>query len=76
MNIFNILNIKILLISLIIGLIFIYIKDEKKIITIYPTISNKDKIQYKDIRGNCFEYDFKSVKCPSDSQKINTIPVN
>lgn len=74
-NIFKIINFKIFVLSFILGLIFIYLKDEKKPIIVYPTPFNKNKFQFKDIAENCFEYNFKKMKCPSDSNKIKNIPI-
>ena len=56
MNIFNIINIKVFLVSLFIGLVFIYLNDDKKKINIFPTPSNIHEIEYKDKADNCFEY--------------------
>lgn len=74
-NIFKILNFKVALLSFILGLIFIYLKDEKKPIVVYPTPYNKKQFQFKDLADNCFEYFFKKIKCPSDSNKIKNIPI-
>lgn len=74
-NIFKIINFKIFLLAFIIGMIFIYLKDEKKIITVYPTPHNKKKVQFKDIADNCYKYEFNEINCPSDSNKIKTLPI-
>jgi len=70
----KILNIKVFLISLMAGLIFMYFDDSKKNISVFPTPSNIDTVEYKDKAGNCFEYTMEKVKCP-DKSKINNIPV-
>ena len=75
MNIFNIINIKVFLVSLFIGLVFIYLNDDKKKINIFPTPSNINEIEYRDKADNCFEYVMENIKCPSDEKKINHIPV-
>ena len=74
-NLFKIINLKVFLISLFIGLIFMYFDNEKKKIFVYPTPSNIDSIQYKDKANNCFEYTMEKVKCPSNKSKINHVPV-
>tara|TARA_B100000424_G_scaffold268206_1_gene262550 strand:+ start:1438 stop:1674 length:237 start_codon:yes stop_codon:yes gene_type:complete len=71
----KIINIKVFLISLFIGLIFMYFDNEKKKISVYPTPSNIDSLQYKDKADNCFEYTMEKVKCPSNKSKINHIPI-
>tara|TARA_X000000368_G_scaffold199077_1_gene157170 strand:+ start:806 stop:1039 length:234 start_codon:yes stop_codon:yes gene_type:complete len=74
-NIFKILNFKIFLLSFILGIVFIYLKNEKKHVIIYPTPYNKNKFQFVDKADNCFKYEFEHIKCPSDSNKIKKIPV-
>lgn len=74
-NFFKILNLKVFLISLLIGLIFIYFNDDRKKISVYPTPSNINSLQFKDKADNCFEYSMEKVNCPSSKSKINNIPV-
>jgi hypothetical protein len=70
----KILNIKVFLISLLVGLIFMFFDATKKNISVFPTPSNIDIVEYKDIAGNCFEYTMENVECP-DKSKINNIPI-
>ena len=74
-NFFKILKFKFFLISLLIGLIFIYFNDDRKKISVYPTPSNINSLQFKDKADNCFEYTMEKVNCPSSKSKINNIPV-
>ena len=74
-NILKIINIKVFLISLLIGLVFIYFNNDKENITVYPTPSNINSMQFKDKADNCFQYSMEKVKCPSSKSKINNIPV-
>tara|TARA_B100000214_G_C23538998_1_gene433077 strand:- start:184 stop:420 length:237 start_codon:yes stop_codon:yes gene_type:complete len=74
-NIFKIINVKVFLISLFIGLVFIYLNDNKKKINVYPTPSNIGKVEYKDVADNCFEYEMQEVTCPSKKESINHIPI-
>tara|TARA_B100000780_G_scaffold234760_1_gene175206 strand:- start:1718 stop:1954 length:237 start_codon:yes stop_codon:yes gene_type:complete len=74
-NLFKLINIKVFLISLFVGLVFMYFDNEKKKISVYPTPSNIDHLQFKDKADNCFEYTMEKIKCPSDKSKINHIPV-
>jgi hypothetical protein len=67
---FKIIDVRIFLITLALGLFYIYITDEyKKIIIIYPTPDNVKTTQYKDKTDNCFTYDLNEVKCPKDDDK-------
>ena len=61
-NIFNIINLKFFLISLLIGLLFMYLDNGKRKINVYPTPSNINKIEYKDKAENCYEYELEEVK--------------
>jgi len=63
---FKYINFRIFLISLAVGLFYIYISDEyKHTIVIYPTPDNMDEYQFKDKSNNCFSYEMNEVKCPS-----------
>jgi hypothetical protein len=63
-------------ISLAIGLFFIYIwGPEMKVIYIYPSPENVEKILFKDNADNCFYLKPMEVKCPTDLSKISTIPI-
>jgi len=74
--IFKYIDIKLFLISLSIGLFYIYISEEyKKVIVIYPTPQNVDKYQYKDKSDECFSYELNEIKCPSDSSKYKEIHI-
>jgi len=76
MKIKNFINFPLFIISLAIGLLFVYLNEApKRVIYIYPTPSNVDKFSYKDEAGNCFKYNSNAVKCPTDSNKITEIPI-
>jgi len=64
------------IIALSLGLLFVYLSDaEKDIIYVYPTPNNLNKVEYKDSAGNCFSFDANKLKCPEDTNKIKTIPI-
>lgn len=72
----NFINLPLFIISLAIGLLFVYLNETpKRVIYIYPSPYNIDKFSYKDKAGNCFKYSYNSVKCPSDTNKITEIPM-
>tara|TARA_Y100000591_G_C21368935_1_gene467826 strand:+ start:51 stop:302 length:252 start_codon:yes stop_codon:yes gene_type:complete len=70
-NVIKLINVKVFLISLALGLFFVYVtKPEQKIIIVYPNPSNNKKIHYKDKSDNCFEFNEVEVSCPDDSSLI------
>jgi hypothetical protein len=76
MNIFKYINVRLFLLSLVIGLFVIYITmpDTRKIY-VYPTPENVDILQYKDKTNSCFNFKQNEVPCPSSEDKITKIPV-
>ena len=70
------ISIPVFLISLFIGLFFIYVLGPKmKKVLIYPSPENVDKVLFKDNADNCFYFKQVEVKCPSDESKISNIPI-
>jgi hypothetical protein len=73
---FKFISIKVFLVSLSIGLLFAYLSSPPPtIIHVYPTPDNANEIEYIDKANNCFKFDAKEVKCPSDASLIKKIPV-
>jgi len=73
---FNLINLRIFLISFAIGLFLVYIYGpEMKTIYIYPSPENVDKIIFKDDADNCFQFDSYEVECPKNISLINEIPI-
>jgi hypothetical protein len=70
------IDIKYFLISLAIGLFFVYITfDENRKITVYPSPENADLIQYRDKADQCFEFQETPVQCPDKKEKMFKVPV-
>jgi hypothetical protein len=62
------INLPVFIISLAIGLFFVYIyQSERRVIYVYPKPDNVDYIQYKDAAGTCFKAKQESVKCSADA---------
>ena len=70
------LNIPLFIISLAIGFFFVYIYNpDKKIIYVYPTPDNVNKIQYVDKSDNCFSFKQTEVTCPTNQKKITNYDI-
>jgi hypothetical protein len=70
------ISFKIFMISLTIGLLYSYINEpEKKIVYIYPSPENCDKIIYQDKANNCFAYNEIEVDCPTNNSLFSKIPI-
>ena len=75
MNLLKFINIPVFIISLAIGLFFVYIfNSDKRKIYVYPTPENVDTIQYKDETETCFEFKDSKVTCPEKESEISKIP--
>jgi hypothetical protein len=73
MSLLKYINIPLFIISLAIGLFFVYIyQADKRTIYVYPKPDNVDLIQYKDKAGTCFNVKQASAKCTAGTP---TIPV-
>jgi hypothetical protein len=75
-NLFAHISIPVFLISLSIGIYYVYVTvPNPKIIYVYPTPDNINKFQYKDHADNCFSFDTKEVNCSKVKGDIKKIPV-
>jgi hypothetical protein len=64
------------IISLTFGLFLTYIyRPAQTIIYVYPTPQNINNLQFRDKANNCYHFQQKEVKCPTDTSKIYTIPL-
>ena len=75
MNLLKYINIPVFIISLTLGVFFVYIttNNNRKII-IYPTHENVHLLQFRDKTNNCFTVKETEVKCPTDPNAISKIP--
>jgi len=70
------IDFKIFLFSLVFGLFAVYMTaPTMRKIYVYPSPENINLLQYKDKTDTCFSFQQKEMKCPSDSSKISTIPM-
>lgn len=61
----NFIDLKVFLIALAVGILYVYVSDDyKKVIILYPTPHNKDKYLYRDKANNCFKYELEETNCP------------
>ncbi len=75
MSILRFINIPVFIVSLAVGLFFVYIYgSDKRKIYVYPTPDNVDTIQYKDKAGTCFEFKDTKVSCPEKESDISKVP--
>jgi len=70
------ISIPLFIVSFLIGMVYIYLSNPPtRTITIYPTIDNLGKFQYKDRADNCFAFIPNEKKCPFMSNSIKKIPI-
>jgi hypothetical protein len=73
---FNFISVPVFLVSLAVGLFFVYILGpDMKTIIVFPTPDNVGSIQYQDKADNCFMYSAQEVKCPADTSLISSVPI-
>ena len=71
----KLINIKIFIISLSVGLFIAYIMGEQaKTVYVYPTPDNINKVLYKDDANNCYAYNPVEVDCNKHKNDISQIP--
>ena len=67
---------RVFLISLAIGLVFVYLSaPAHTVVHVYPTPDNVKNIQYRDKAGVCFQFEPSQMECPVDGSKIKHIPI-
>jgi|TARA_B110000971_G_C19823752_1_gene414611 hypothetical protein len=70
------INLPVFLGSFLVGLVFIFLSSpQNKIVRVYPTPENVDKIEYIDPANNCFSFQAKKLTCPNDATIIKNIPI-
>lgn len=75
MSILKYIRIPVFIVSLAVGLLFVYIfNPDKRKIFVYPSPENVNNIQYKDSTGACFEFKQTKLKCPEKESEISKVP--
>ena len=75
-DLFNHISLPVFIISLSIGLFYVYISvPNPKIIYVYPTPDNLRNVQFKDRADNCFSFKAKEVPCDKAKGAVKKIPV-
>lgn len=73
---FKFLDIRYFIVSLCIGLLYIYVSNEyQKVIVLYPNPTNLDKYTYVDKANNCFNYALEESDCPSNHENYVNVGV-
>jgi hypothetical protein len=76
MSVFNFIDARFFVLSLIIGLFAVYISmPDLRTVYVYPTPENVSILQYKDKTGTCFSFSQEEVTCPTNQNEISKIPV-
>jgi len=71
MNLSQFINWPTLLVSFLVGIIFIIFKSgEQRSIIVYPNPDNIHKVQYKDSTDTCFKYDLNESDCNETAKNI------
>jgi len=74
--IFQFISLKVFLVSLAVGLLFVYLSNpEPTIVYVYPTPDNVGHVEYKDQADTCFQFEAEEVNCPSNKSNLKKIPI-
>ena len=75
MKLSAIISLPVFIISLSIGLLFVYLSTPPPtVIYVYPTPENINKVEYKDKADNCYQFKSTEVSC-MNTEDIKTIPI-
>jgi len=62
------LDLRSFIVSLALGLFYVYLSEDTPVMVIYPTPDNLQQYQYQKKPGSCFSYDLQEVKCPANNK--------
>jgi|TARA_B100000963_G_C22620981_1_gene669947 hypothetical protein len=64
------------IISLSLGFLMVYLTQPyPKVVLVYPTPENLDRVQYRDNTGNCYKFNKEEVNCLANKNNIYDIPI-
>ena len=64
------------IVSFLLGIIFVFLSSpQNKIVRVYPTPDNVDKVEYIDKVKNCYAFQSQKIACPEKPELIKTIPM-
>lgn len=66
----NFINVPVFIISLAVGLFFVYINNPNKKVVVFPTPENETEVQYTDNTEMCHSFKSKEVTCPVNKDGI------
>jgi hypothetical protein len=73
---FNYISLPVFLISFAIGIFLTYIlTSENKIVYVYPSPENIDKVLFMDKAENCFYFEQEEIECPKDNNLLGKLPI-
>jgi hypothetical protein len=76
MDLSKFFNGKAFIISLAIGIFFVYISSpENRVLFIYPNPDNVDTYLFKDKTDTCYKYKSNEIKCPERESLIMKYPI-
>ena len=69
-------QVKPFLIAFSLTMLYVYcFASRPEVIIKYPTPENAHEFVFKDDSENCYKFHTEEVKCPTDTSKINALPV-
>ena len=72
----NFINPIVFIISFAVAILFVYIlQPDPIVVKKFPNPENSGKFTYQDDEKNCYKYESKEVKCPSDPNLILEHPL-
>ncbi|MBI96889.1 hypothetical protein CL656_07080 [bacterium] len=71
------IDLKYFILSLCLGLLYLYLMDEsKEVVIIHPTPYTVKDYLFKDFLNNCYELNMKEVSCYENEYKVEKLPKN
>ena len=77
MDFFKYVDLKYFILSLSLGLLYIYlIDDPKNVVLLYPTPHSFKDYLFKDFLNNCYQLNMKEVSCYETKMNVEDLPKN